>query len=991
MVDSNGNAAGGYTYTGEALLLDINPNFGLVNWTKVSGIDNSITQSNFASFIDFSNFSIKNNINVTATQYDALGEALMESIGNHYVAGDGRANENFALTSLHHVFHANHNVQLVNLETEILAQADQAHRNGFQVSVNGYHDIDGNYTLTNGLSGVHATIDQISWDQDKMFEAAKLINEMEYQHVAIDQYARLVTPDLPEFVTYDTNINSDISLEYSQAAFRFGHSQLRETIDAIDPQGMVTKWALSSAFLNPAAFAATGPEDIVRGMSRQLTNEVDEFVTPAMQQTLLGQPLDLAAINIARGRDVGLPTLNEARKQLHDALIAERQADPSTPHHTNLIVDNLNPYASWKEFGSQMQHPESLVNFIAAYAFDGDLAKAEAIVGLEANKIKNGAAEALGYTKAQAIRFLNHSVSNADETAHSGLKAAADGFNKIDLWIGGLAEIHVFTGQLGTTFNAIFEDQMERLMDGDRFYYFYRLGGQGGGAIPIDTDLGHMIATEQFKDIIERTTGALHLNGDVLGYADSYIDTFALLSTAGQSKLGGANDVGIYSTSGSSGNNKTITLGNADLKTLGLGMNHKYVMEVRPDKGHNPDGTPASGYNSHEVIWGTDHNDWIDAGNGDDTIYGDGGNDVLDGKAGADHIYGGDGNDVIYGGDIEDFLDGGAGDDIIYAGTSAGALDVVIGGDGDDRLYGEAGIDEMYGGAGNDYIDAGGDTDLAFGDSGNDVMYGGDGPDELRGGTGDDIISGGSGGDKLLGEAGDDIILGGIGQSSGGVAGDSDELIGDVGFDMASFSDFNIDLSVAADLRNQGVVVAIGGTDLLNPQNQLWTDLEGIIGSKFADTLLGNDTADENWLIGGGRNDVLQGFQGNDLLVGDTIILKDLVGSGGLLASSQLAAALPNGVTFGQHFTDLLASQPNMVLGGDGGPAGANDNAVFVNDIGHYTIAHFSFGAPSGATIDGFTIQDDGASANDDGTDIVIGVEKFTFNGHDYFTTDLLA
>ena len=40
-------------------------------------------------------------------------------------------------------------------------------------------------------------------------------------------------------------------------------------------------------------------------------------------------------------------------------------------------------------------------------------------------------------------------------------------------------------------------------------------------ALNIDTDLGHAIVTEQFKDIIERTTGVLHLNGDVMGYADS--------------------------------------------------------------------------------------------------------------------------------------------------------------------------------------------------------------------------------------------------------------------------------------------------------------------------------------------------------------------------------------------------------------------------------------------------------------------------------------
>ena len=49
-------------------------------------------------------------------------------------------------------------------------------------------------------------------------------------------------------------------------------------------------------------------------MTHQQANEVDEFLTPALNQGLLGQPLDLAAINIARGRDLGIPTLNDMRE-----------------------------------------------------------------------------------------------------------------------------------------------------------------------------------------------------------------------------------------------------------------------------------------------------------------------------------------------------------------------------------------------------------------------------------------------------------------------------------------------------------------------------------------------------------------------------------------------------------------------------------------------------------------------------------------------------
>ena len=723
-----------------------------------------------------------------------------------------------------------------------------------------------------------------------------------------------------------------------------------------------------------------------------------------------GSPLDLGAINIARGRDLGIPTLNEVRRQLHDALVTERAADPNTPHHTNLIVDALNPYTSWADFGSQMQHPDSLVNFIAAYSFDGDLARAQEIMDLEVGTIASGSG-AMHWTTQDATAFLNNGYAGTD----TELAAAQGGFNEIDFWMGGLAELHVFTGQVGTTFNAIFEDQMERLMDGDRFYYLYRLGT----ALNIDPDLGHMVVTEQFKDIIERTTGALHLNGDVMGYADSNVE----LAKTHAADLTAHAGLGIYSGSGggTAGNGTILTKSNTD---LGL-VNEQYIADFRPDIGENPDGTPASGYNSHEVIAGTDFNDWLDAGNGDDTLYGDKGDDVLDGKAGADHIYGGDGQDVIYGGDIEDFLDGGKGDDIVYAGTSAGALDVVIGGAGNDKLYGEAGIDEMYGGAGDDYIDAGGDTDLAFGDSGNDIMFGGDGPDELRGGTGDDILSGGSGADMLKGEQGDDIFLAGIGQAA--QVGDADEALGDVGFDMTSFSDVSIVLDTAADLRNLNLNAANGGT-AFEPFNQLWADIEGVIGSKFNDTIIGADAgavaADgvtmpgDNWLVGGGGDDTFNtrtpdatgsvGGGGNDVIIGDSIRLDTLIGkydgytdgfdadgnathgytgnlSAGLLDNAALGTEM-----FAKHFTDLLKTEArkDFVLGDDPGSDGSNDAAVFTGNKADYTVDVITFNSPSEGTVTAYKVTDnrtpgqtdaDGNVIPTDGTDLLVGVDVLRF------------
>ena len=87
-------------------------------------------------------------------------------------------------------------------------------------------------------------------------------------------------------------------------------------------------------------------------MTRQVGNEIDEFVTGALRNNLLGLPLDLATINLARGRDTGVPSLNAARREFYAV--------------TN---DNseLRPYDSWIDFADNLKNPTSIVNFIAAY------------------------------------------------------------------------------------------------------------------------------------------------------------------------------------------------------------------------------------------------------------------------------------------------------------------------------------------------------------------------------------------------------------------------------------------------------------------------------------------------------------------------------------------------------------------------------------------------------------------------------------------------
>ncbi len=505
--------------TTEPLLLDMNPKFDVSHLSSAAAtaamatlgltfdVNGQVSLSQLAKWVNFADFSIQTtmygapvgtplgpNSAVTAltdAQHRAIGEILLDSVGDHYIAGDGRANENFGLTAIHQVWHEEHSYQVRNIEQTVakldqaqVALGDLSHKtlHDWQVAIPGADgkpmmDAAGNYVDGTGA---------ISWNQDTLFKAAKLTVEMEYQHVAVDQYSRAVSPDIQEFAGYSSGKDAGISLEFSQAAFRFGHSTLRETIDTMDPNGLITgkitSYALEAAFLNPQGFANVGAGAIVQGETRQLMNEVDEYITPSLQQGLLGQPLDLGAINIARGRDLGLPTLNAFR-----------------------VSAGFSAYANWNDFGQHLVHASSLVNFIAAYAFDGDTAHAQAILDASNGVVTQDTAPSAS-TRRSATAFL----FSADPAVGGN-----DAFNQIDLWIGGLAEKHVAGGILGETFNAIFVNTIENLMDGDRFYYLQRL---------INQDFGNEIQNEQFVDIVERNTGTTHLNGNIFTYADQYLD-----------------------------------------------------------------------------------------------------------------------------------------------------------------------------------------------------------------------------------------------------------------------------------------------------------------------------------------------------------------------------------------------------------------------------------------------------------------------------------
>ena len=296
----------------------------------------------------------------------AAGTYDNELLDQHFITGDGRGNENIGLTTVHTVFHNEHDRLVEAYKETILASGDLSLINQW---------LDPNHQLLT----LPTPGDALIWNGERLFQAGRFVTEMQYQHLVFEEFARKVQPNVDAFVfTNSADLDPSIVAEFAHTVYRFGHSMLDDTVDRLDNDltlvGTTTEQiGLIEAFLNPVAFstnnrgsdgtmtaadiAALGVDAgvaggaILRGMTRQAGNEIDEFVVNALRNNLVGLPLDLPAINMARGRDTGIPTLNHAREELY-AMTGDAQ---------------LKPYTSWFDFAQNLKHPESIINFIAAY------------------------------------------------------------------------------------------------------------------------------------------------------------------------------------------------------------------------------------------------------------------------------------------------------------------------------------------------------------------------------------------------------------------------------------------------------------------------------------------------------------------------------------------------------------------------------------------------------------------------------------------------
>lgn len=203
------------------------------------------------------------------------------SVEEQFLAGDVRANENIALTAMHTLWVREHN------------------------------------RIADGLLAAGATL-----TDEQVYQQARSLVTAQIQAITYNEFlpALFGTDVIGDYAGYDPDVDPSIANEFSTAAYRFGHTMLSEEILRLNNDGSVIdagNIALLDAFFSPEEIADHGIDSVLLGVTAQVANEVDTMIVDDVRNFLFGPPgaggLDLAALNIQRGRDHGLADYNTTR------------------------------------------------------------------------------------------------------------------------------------------------------------------------------------------------------------------------------------------------------------------------------------------------------------------------------------------------------------------------------------------------------------------------------------------------------------------------------------------------------------------------------------------------------------------------------------------------------------------------------------------------------------------------------------------------------
>ncbi|MFT5411376.1 MAG: peroxidase [Verrucomicrobiales bacterium] len=219
-----------------------------------------------------------------------------------FLGGDVRSNEQLGLTCMHTIFLREHN----HLADTIAAQNPM-------------------------------------WDDESIYQRARKIVGAHVQAITYNEFLPAMLGPLapkPSTFSYQPTRDPSISNEFATAIFRIGHTMVSDQLMLMQDDGQpapVPSLGLFDAFFTPSTLI-NDPQKvdwILMGLSKQMQQRIDSIIVGSLRNQLFGPPgaggLDLAALNIQRGRDHGLASYNDTRATYGLAPMASFDAITADP------------------------------------------------------------------------------------------------------------------------------------------------------------------------------------------------------------------------------------------------------------------------------------------------------------------------------------------------------------------------------------------------------------------------------------------------------------------------------------------------------------------------------------------------------------------------------------------------------------------------------------------------------------------------------------
>jgi hypothetical protein len=300
-----------------------------------------------------------------------------------------------------------------------------------------------------------------SWTDEQLFQEARKLNIAEYQNIVFNGYVPSIigTNGLAAYTGYKSSVDAAISTEFSTVGFRFGHSLLSSTVGRDNNDG-------------------TGITDV--NPNGSTVNLTEDFFRPDM--------------------------LNNAHVTVN---LVDRFGNPD-PHTSSTVGELLKALADGlpNEFDLRLIDEVRNILFGIPHGPGTDLA---------ARDIQRARDHGIGtYNQVRVAYHLAPVTSYAQISSDPAVREALAGtygpdtladVNKIDPFIGMLAEDIIPGTDVGVTVKAILADQFGRLRDGDRFFFSNE---------SFNSEEQSLLAQgDDYADVIQNNTSITNLQGDV--------------------------------------------------------------------------------------------------------------------------------------------------------------------------------------------------------------------------------------------------------------------------------------------------------------------------------------------------------------------------------------------------------------------------------------------------------------------------------------------